>query len=121
IFGSGNGLAPVDRLWFDHARRGTVLGFPVRLCPIEEMIWSKSFIQERERFDGADVLHLIRAGAARLDWKRLIRRFGPFTRVLLAHLVMFGLVYPGERRRIPARVMKELLGRLDEPTLAERG
>jgi hypothetical protein len=27
----------------------------IGLTPVEEMIWSKAFIQERERFDGADV------------------------------------------------------------------
>jgi hypothetical protein len=44
----------VDDLWFAHATPGDVLGIPVRLCPPEEMIWSKAFIMERERYDGAD-------------------------------------------------------------------
>jgi hypothetical protein len=45
-----------------------VLGVPVRLCPPEEIIWSKAFIMERERYDGADISHLIRACQGRLDW-----------------------------------------------------
>ena len=53
-------------------RRANVLGVPVRLCPAEEMIWSKAFIQERERFDGADVLHLLRELGPSLDWPRLL-------------------------------------------------
>lgn len=76
------------------------------------MIWSKSFIQERERFDGADVMHLIRGRADRLNWRRLIDRFGPHWRVLLAHVVMFGYVYPGEKSRLPEWVLKELTRRL---------
>ena len=55
IFSSGNGVARVDDLWFEHAPKTNVLGVIVRLSPVEEMIWSKAFIQERERFDGADV------------------------------------------------------------------
>ena len=51
------GVAKVDDLWFDHAPRTNVLGLIVRLTPAEEMIWSKAFIQERERYDGADVAH----------------------------------------------------------------
>jgi len=51
IFSSGNGVARVDDLWFDHAPRTDMLGVIVRLSPAEEMIWSKAFIQERERFD----------------------------------------------------------------------
>jgi hypothetical protein len=33
--------------------------------------------------------------------------------VLLAHLVLFGFIYPAERASIPDAVMRELLGRLD--------
>ena len=39
----------------------------MRLIPVEEMIWSKGLIMERERFDGADVTHLIRARTATCD------------------------------------------------------
>jgi hypothetical protein len=111
IFSSGNGLARVDDEWFAQALDGEVLGLPVKLCPVEEMIWSKAFVMERERFDGADVMHLLRAQAEYLDWPRLLARFGADWRVLLSHLLLFGFVYPSERERIPAAVMRELLGR----------
>jgi hypothetical protein len=88
----------------------TVLGVRVDLSPPEEMIWSKAFVMERERFDGADIAHLVLACHRRLDWHRLVRRFGPHWRVLLAHLVLFGFVYPSERAAVPGVVMR-LLGR----------
>ncbi len=112
IYSSGNGLAPVDAEWFDHATHDRVFDKPVRLCPVEEMLWSKSLIQERERFDGADVAHLLLKCAGTLDWQRLLRRFGGEWRVLMAHLVLFGYVYPSERERVPRWVMHELLRRL---------
>ncbi len=112
IFSSGNGMARVDDLWFDHAVKTNVIGIIVRLTPAEEMIWSKAFIQERERFDGADVLHLLRETGPSLDWPRLLMRFGDHWRVLLGHLVMFGFVYPDKRQNIPAWVMDELTRRL---------
>ena len=62
--------------------------------PVEEMIWSKAFLMERERFDGADVPHLMRARQQRSNWPRLLPRFGEHWRVLLAHLVLFPYVYP---------------------------
>jgi hypothetical protein len=114
IYGSGNGVAVVDDLWFEHATESEVLGCPARLCPPEEMIWSKSFVQERERFDGADIAHLLRASGDRLDWPRLLARFGPHWRVLLGHLVFYGFAYPGERGRVPAWVLEELTARLLE-------
>ena len=112
IFSSGNGIARVDDLWFDHAVRTNVLGVIVRLVPVEEMLWSKAFIQERERFDGADVLHLLRETGPALDWPRLLMRFGDHWRVLLSHLILFGYVYPDKRQSIPAWVTDELLRRL---------
>ena len=112
IFSSGNGIAAVDDEWFEHAPDDTVLGVPVKLMPAEEMIWQKALIMERERFDGADVAHLIRARGPELDWPRLLRRFDSRWRVLLAHLILFGFIYPDERDRIPARVIGNLLGRM---------
>ena len=112
IFSSGNGIARVDDLWFDHAPKTNVLGIIVKLSPVEEMIWSKAFIQERERFDGADVIHLLREAGPSLDWPRLLMRFGDYWRVLLTHLIMFGFVYPDKRQSVPAWVMEELIRRL---------
>lgn len=113
IFSSGNGIARVDVRWFEHAVDEEVLGMPVKLCPVEEMIWSKSFIMERERFDGADVAHLLRCAGRDLDWDRLLERFGgEHWPVLFTHLVLFGYIYPGERDIVPRRVMEDLAARL---------
>ena len=113
IFSSGNGVALVDDDWFRFGVAETVLDVAVKLIPPEEMIWSKSFVMERERYDGADVAHVLRACATTLDWPRLVHRFADHWRVLLHHLVLFGFIYPCERARIPAAVMRELMGRLD--------
>jgi len=112
IFSSGNGVARVDQEWYEHALEEEILGVPMRLCPPEEMIWSKAFVQERERFDGADILHLIRERGAQLDWHRLATRFGSHWRVLLSHVVLFGFVYPDQRHRVPAWLLDELTKRL---------
>ena len=41
IFSSGNGLCRVDNAWFEHAVSGDILGVTVKLCPAEELIWTK--------------------------------------------------------------------------------
>ena len=121
IYNSGNGVAPVDDVWFRHATPGVVCGVPVRLCPPEEAVWQKAFIMERNRFDGADINHVLRAAGDRLDWRRLLDRFGPHWRVLLGHVVLFGYVFPSDRDRVPAWVTDELLARLrDEPPTEDR-
>jgi hypothetical protein len=115
IFGSGNGVAPVDDDWFRHAVDETVFDIPVQIVPAEEMIWQKALIMERERFDGADVAHVLRARAELLDWDRLLDRFAEHWPVLLSHLILFGYIYPEERAKIPTRVMHTLLRRAANP------
>lgn len=123
VFNSGNGMTPIDDEWFLYAQDGELFGVPVKLCPPEECLWSKCFVMERERFDGADVAHLIRGSGPSFDWARLVRRFGDNWRVLLAHAMMFQYIYPGERDKVPSWVMKDLLGRaeceVDEPVAAK--
>ncbi|HEY6481907.1 MAG TPA: hypothetical protein VIY54_00095 [Steroidobacteraceae bacterium] len=113
IFSSGNGVSSVDDGWFRSAPAAEIFGIAVRLCPVEEMIWSKAFVMERERYDCADIMHLLLTCADALDWTHLLERFGPHWRVLFTHLCLFGFVYPGERNRIPKHVMRALTGRLD--------
>ena len=111
IFSSGNGLCTVDDAWFDHAVKSTVLDHDVRLIPIEEMIWSKAFLMERDRFDGADVQHLVLAANGGLDGERLLARFGVHWRVLLAHVVLFDYAFPSKRAMLPDGLREALMER----------
>jgi len=110
-------VAAVDQLWFDYAVDGVVFDVDVKLIPAEEMIWSKGLIMERERFDGADVAHVIHAVGDRLDWRRLIDRYAHLWRALYAHLVLFGFIYPSKRSQVPAWVMAELGARMADETM----
>ncbi|MBC5766339.1 nucleotidyltransferase [Ramlibacter albus] len=116
IFNSGNGLTPVDERWFHGNLHADVLGVPVLVANLEDSLLSKAFIMERERYDGADIAHLIQANAETIDWPGLVDRFNGNWRVLLAHLTLFGFIYPGERHRIPSWVIHKLLARLAAET-----
>jgi hypothetical protein len=116
IFSAGNGVATVDDVWFERAVPGTVFEMDVLLIPPEEMIWSKGLIMERERFDGADVAHVIHAVGDKLDWRRLIDRYDRHWRALFAHIVLFGYIYPSKRSKIPDWVIDELSQRLAAET-----
>jgi hypothetical protein len=112
IFRAGNGLCEIDDSWFERAHDHEFRGLPVKLCAPEEMIWMKAYIMERERFDGADIAHILQSRAEELDWSHLVHRFGLDWRVLLSHLVLFGYIYPGERDKIPAAIMDHLIALL---------
>lgn len=120
IFSSANGTCPVTEHWFEHATRSTVYGLPVLLIPVEEMIFSKAYIMEKERFDGGDVNHLIRCHGPRLDWRRLLNHFDEHWRVLFGHLVLFGFVYPHDKAQcVPGWVTTELISRMMEEQLQQ--
>jgi hypothetical protein len=111
IFSSGNGVAEIDEACFKHAKPVNLLGIPLIALPPEDIIWSKAFIMERERYDGADIAHLLRACGPKLDWHRLMNRFTQHWRILLSHLILFNFIYPSHQSNIPDWVMKDLLGR----------
>jgi hypothetical protein len=117
IFSSGNGVAVVDDEWFEYAKSGEVFGQSTLIAPAEEVIWSKSFVLERERYDGADVIHLIKCAGRDFDWDRLLRRFDRYWEVLLSHVLLFRFAYPGERSIVPDWLMVELLSRASRTIL----
>ena len=83
------------------------------MIPPEEMIWSKSYVQDRGRFDGADIAHILLRQGRTLDWHRLLVRAGPDAEVMFGHLVTFRFVYPSERDVVPEWVMRELWSRIE--------
>ena len=120
VFSSGNGVCRVDDDWFEHALDADVLGMPVKIAPLEEFLWQKAFVMERERFDGADVMHLIQSCADSIDWDRLLGRFDRYWPLLLTYLTMFTFIYPSEKQRIPTAIFEQLLGRLQGALAAEK-
>jgi hypothetical protein len=112
IYSSGNGVCPVDEAWFNYALPAEILGISVRVVPAEEMLWSKAFVMERNRYDGGDIAHLLRARAQTMDWARLLFRFGTHWRVLLSHVILFGFIYPEQRLRVPDWFMHEMMRRM---------
>ena len=116
IFSSGNGVAVVDDGWFEHASEREVLGVKVhgRAAGGEHLV-------EVVR-DGAGAIRRRGRGAHHPRPGRHPRLAAPHRplrphwRVLLAHLVLFGFIYPSVRSKVPASVMKELTQRLQRET-----
>jgi hypothetical protein len=111
VFNSGNGICTVDDGWFDHAVETQVLGMPVKIVPCEELLWQKSFVMERERFDGADIMHVLRARCEELQWDRLVSRYGDRWPLLYTYLLYFTFVYPSDAHRLPAAVLDDFAAR----------
>lgn len=98
--------------WFEDAPEIEVYGAKVRIIKPTELIWSKIFVQDRYRYDGADVAHVILKQSEAIDWRRLLRYMELHWEVLLTHLINFRYIYPSERDHVPRWLMDELLSRL---------
>ena len=68
IFAMSNGTAPITDAWFTDNPTIEVYGAPARITPPTELIVSKMFIQDRYRYDGADVAHVLLRAHDRVDW-----------------------------------------------------
>lgn len=114
ITGFGNWLTPVDQSLLDRSEQATLLGLPVRVVAVDDLIWSKAYVCARDRYDGSDIAHLLNSARDRIDWTHLLRRFGPHGELLLNHLIMFRHIYPSERQKLPRWVLQTLIDRVEE-------
>lgn len=114
IFNTTNNLCPVDDSWFAHSYISTLFDVQVQCVAPEDLIWCKIYIQDRFRFDGADILHIIFQKGKSLDWQRLLDRMEQHWHLLLAHLLNFQFVYPSERDKIPRWLFDDLLRKARE-------
>lgn len=108
ITGVGNATLTVEQSWIDRAEEDEVLGIRCKILGIEEMIASKLFVTRRERFDGADIAHLLRSRARDLDWDRLRKLTAPHWQMLYWYLVLFAYIYPAQIVDVPQCVWRDL-------------
>ncbi|HTI12760.1 MAG TPA: hypothetical protein VL832_29545 [Puia sp.] len=125
IFNTTNNICTVDDSWYEHAVEGEFGGIPVRMLPPVELIWCKIYVQNRERFDGADVNHLLLHTGKHLDWERLLRRIDAHWHLLLSAILLFQFVYPSEYPEIIPRwlfdeLMQRALQQYDVPSSLEK-
>ena len=112
IFNMPTASTHVTEDWFDNAPRAEFFGSELRLVPPTEFVWSKMFVQDRYRYDGADVAHMILKRHSEIDWRRLLNHMELHWEVLLMHLLNFRYIYPSERDAVPRWLLNELLERI---------
>lgn len=112
ITGMSNGVITVDDSWIERGRSEIVMGVPTRVLGAEELIASKIFVTRRERFDGADIAHVVYGTRGNLDWERLLTLAAEHWEVLLWNLLLYRYCYPMHSDYVPRAVWRDLLGRL---------
>jgi hypothetical protein len=115
IFDTTNNICRVDDSWYKHAVKAPFMGLEVLLVAPEELIWCKIYVQNRERFDGADVNHLMLKCGKDMDWQRLIFRMEQHWHLLLSQIIIFQFVYPADFFGIiPRWLFDDLMARAHE-------
>jgi hypothetical protein len=120
ITGMSNGVITVDQSWIDRAHPASVLGVSTRVLAAEELLASKLFVTRRERFDGADISHVIYATHGKLEWARILELAGEHWELVLWNLILFRYVYPAHSKFVPQSVWRDLLTRFSELVLNSR-
>ena len=108
-----NAVLQVDKSWIERGVEADVSGILSRVLGAEELLASKIFVVRRERFDGADVVHIIYAMRDLLDWNRVFQLVGDHWEMLLWSLVFFRYIYPRHANEIPRWVWHDLLARFE--------
>jgi hypothetical protein len=112
ISGMSNAVVVVDRTWVERGVPKTLFGVSCHVLAPEELIASKLFVTRRERFDGADIAHVVFCSGKKIDWWRLLELAGEHWEMLLWSLILFQYVYPARPDIVPRALWDHLLERL---------
>jgi hypothetical protein len=108
IWAMANQRAQVDEEWFARATSVDVRGEPLQVLPMEEFLWCKLYIMQRDHCDWTDIFNLVYANGERIDWTHVIDRLEEDAPLLRAMLEIFAWLCPKKASRLPAWLWKRL-------------
>jgi hypothetical protein len=114
ITGMSNAVIVVEDSWIERATPAIVHQVRTRVLGPEELVASKIFVAKRERFDGADIAHVIYGTYGSFDWERELQLVGEHWEMLLWSLLLFRYVYPAHTHYVPATIWRRLLRRFED-------
>jgi hypothetical protein len=117
IWAMANQRAQVDQIWFERAGKVEIRGESLLVIPMEEFMWCKLYIMQRDHCDWPDIFNLLYKSGPRMDWNHLIWRLDRDVAVLKSALGMFAWLCPAAARRLPASLWRRLKLRREIPPL----
>ncbi len=118
IWAMANQRAQVDAQWFENAPTISIRGETLKVVPMEEFVWCKLYILQRDHCDWTDVLNVLFAAGARMDWDRLLERLEDDWPLLKSLLTLYGWVCPRSAAELPESLRRRL--RLEKPEIPKR-
>lgn len=108
IWAMANQRAQVDETWFQRSMEITMRGENLRLLPIEEFLWCKCYIIQRDHCDWIDLLNVIYMHAESINWTSLLNRLGEDQSLLAGVLSIFSWMCPDKAGQLPRPLWREL-------------
>jgi hypothetical protein len=108
IWAMANKRTDVDDIWLTHGAVIKMFDQQIRVIPAEELIWSKLYVMQRERCDWPDIINLICAGGAHLNWGHLMSRVAEDLPLLRGVLSVVSWVSPERALAIPRRIWESI-------------
>jgi hypothetical protein len=118
IWAMANQRAQADEFWFQRAPAATVRGEALAVVPMEEFLWCKLYIMQRDHCDWTDVFNLIYAVGPQLNWAHLLKRLEEDWPLLKGVLTVYGWLCPRQARKLPRSLSRKL--RLPEPQVRKK-
>jgi hypothetical protein len=101
IWAMANHSTFVDESWLRPIQHIRIHGLLLPLVPVEELIFSKLYVLQRERCDWPDLFNIVYRQAAWLDWKRMLELVGADTPLLGAMMRVYAWLCPEPASELP--------------------
>ena len=111
IFRFANLSNYVTSNWLERAPDTQFLGTNMKILPLEELIWLKVFVINRDRSDWPDVMRIIKAQCSQIDWTRLLELLGEHWLLLAGLIDVFDWQHPDSMGCIPDEIRNGLAER----------
>ena len=108
IWAMANQRAQADERWLTHGPLISLRGVEVHVVPVEELIWAKLYVMQRDRCDWGDVLTLFYTQGNTLDWEHLFNRLGEDRRLLSGALGIFSWMCPARAGQLPGWIWESV-------------
>jgi hypothetical protein len=108
IWSMANRRAQVDQEWFTYSSAVSIRGENLAVVPVEEFLWCKLYIVQRDHCDWTDIFNLLYAIGTQIDWNRLIARLGPDVPLLQAVLSVYSWLCPAQARKLPQALWRKV-------------
>jgi hypothetical protein len=108
IWAMANQRTDVDEGWHQGGHTIQIHGEPVMLLPVEELVWSKLYVLQRQRTDWPDLLNILYEQAGDLDWERMLARVEQDAQLLGGVMNVFKWLCPACAAALPSWIWAKM-------------